>query len=181
MIPIRPCPKLNVDLSKHIFIRENYLDKNICKELVSYAKQNKVPDLNYTKWNHKFDVCNLELEHDIHNVLSDIWEEAINFFETRITFIEQYSIKGYSFGSFFGEHIDNYICVSDKIDRKLTLIVQLSEDSDYKAGDVSVVDKILPRSIGSLIIFPSNYKHQVKRVGKGERWSLISWAWGPAF
>jgi predicted 2-oxoglutarate/Fe(II)-dependent dioxygenase YbiX len=181
MIPIRATPELTTDLSKYIFIKENYLDKNICDELVSYGKQNRHADINYTKWNHKFDVSNLPLDYNIHSFLNNVWEEAILFFGTRIDFIEPYSLKGYNFGSFFGEHIDNYICVTDKIDRKLTLIVQLSEDNDYTAGNVSVVGKILPRTIGSLIIFPSNFKHHVSKVGRGERWSLISWAWGPAF
>ena len=181
MIAVRPCPALTTELSKHIFIRENFLDKTICNELVSYGKQNRFADINYTKWNHKFDICNLPLDHNIHSFLDTVWEEAILFFDTRISFIEQYTLKGYNFGSFFGEHIDNYICVPDKIDRKLTLIVQLSEDYDYTAGDVSVVGKILPKTIGSLIIFPSNFKHHVSKVGRGERWSLISWAWGPAF
>lgn len=181
MIPIKERPNLTTEYTKHIFIKENFLDKEICKELVAYGKQNQVPDINDTKWKHKFNVCGLPLNHHIHSFLNNTWEEAITFFDSRISFIEQYSLKGYTFGSYFGEHIDNYICVTDKVDRKLTLIVQLSEDSDYTAGDISVFGKVLPRGIGSLIIFPSNFKHSVMRIGKGERWSLVSWAWGPAF
>jgi len=181
MIPVKERPDLIIEYNKHIFIKENFLCKEICEELVSYGKQNQVPDLNYTKWNHKFNVCGLPLYHNIHNFLNSAWEEAITFFGSRISFIEQYSLKGYTSGSFFGEHIDNYICVTNKIDRKLTLIVQLSEDNDYTAGNINVFGTILPRGIGSLIIFPSNFKHSVMRVSKGERWSLVSWAWGPAF
>lgn len=181
MISVRTRPALTSELSKYIFIRENYLNKNICNELVSYGKLNRQADISYTKWNHKFDVCGMPIDHNIHSFLNDIWEEAILFFGARIDFIEQYGLKGYGIGSFFGEHIDNYICVPDKIDRKLTMIVQLSEETDYVAGDVRIVGKTLPRSIGSVIIFPSNYRHHVNKVSDGERWSLVSWAWGPAF
>lgn len=182
MIPVKERPKLTkVELEKNIFIKESYLDKELCKELVKYGKENQYPDINFTKWAHKFEVCGLPLNHNIHNFLNNIWEEAITFFNSRIDFIEQYSLKGYTAGSFFSEHHDNYICVTDNIDRKLTLIVQLSEDSDYVAGDVFVNKVKLPRSIGSVIIFPSSLKHNVTKLKSGERWSLVTWAWGPAF
>lgn len=181
MIPVKERPNLTTNFTKHIFIKENFLDKILCKELVEYAKQNGAPDIHYTKWNHKFSVCGLPINHHAHNILNSAWEEAIIFFNSRIDFIEQYSVKGYTSGSFFSQHHDNYVCVTNNIDRKLTLIVQLSEDSDYVAGDV-LVDRIkLPRSIGSVIIFPSSWKHSVTRLKSGERWSLVTWAWGPAF
>ncbi len=182
MILVKERPKLTkVEPEKNIFIKENYLDKELCKELVKYGKENQYPDKNFTKWEHKFNVCGLPLDHNIHKFLNGIWEESIIFFNSRIDFIEQYSLKGYKSGSFFSEHIDNYICVTDNIDRKLTLIVQLSEDSEYIAGDVLVDTVKLPRSIGSVIIFPSSLKHNVTKVNSGERWSLVTWAWGPAF
>lgn len=182
MIPIKERPNLiRVKSEKNIFVKESFLDKDLCKELVQYGKENQYPDKNFTKWAHKFEVCGLPLNHNIHNFLNDVWEEAILFFNSRIDFIEQYSLKGYKSGSFFSEHHDNYICVTDNIDRKLTLIVQLSEDSDYVAGDVLVDDVKLTRSIGSVIIFPSSFKHNVTKVRSGERWSLVTWAWGPAF
>lgn len=181
MIPVKVCPNLITEHHKYLFVRENYLSTDICQELVNYGKQNQIKDINFTKWNHKFNVCTLPIDHNIHNLLNNIWEEAIDFFGSKIDFVEQYSLKGYSSGGYFGEHTDNYICVTDKIDRKLTLVVQLSHTNDYTAGDVSVMGKILPRSIGDLIIFPSAYSHNVRAIGKGERWSLVSWAWGPAF
>lgn len=181
MIPVKICPNLTTEHHKNFFFKEKFLTTEICEDLIHYGIQNQAKDIKFTKWNHKFNVCNLPIDHNIHNLLNNIWEEAIVFFGARINFIEQYSLKSYSFGSYFGEHTDNYICVTDKIDRKLTLIVQLSNTNDYTAGDVNVMGKILPRNIGDLIIFPSAYSHNVGRVGKGERWSLVSWAWGPAF
>jgi PKHD-type hydroxylase len=69
--------------------------------------------------------------------------------------------------------------------RKLSIIIQLSDPSDYEGGtfEFFTVDSpgadFLAR--GSLLIFPSHHVHQVQPVVKGTRSSLVGWAQGPAW
>ena len=69
--------------------------------------------------------------------------------------------------------------------RKLTVVVQLSDPSDYHGGmlelwpDSSV--RQAPRDCGTATIFPSFVLHRVTPVTAGTRWSLTLWSHGPAF
>jgi PKHD-type hydroxylase len=69
--------------------------------------------------------------------------------------------------------------------RKLTMVVQLSEPSDYEGGFLEVwPDGNVRQSEtarGAATIFPSFHLHRVTPVTAGERWSLTVWAHGPAF
>jgi PKHD-type hydroxylase len=68
-------------------------------------------------------------------------------------------------------------------DRKLSLVVQLSEPADYDGGNFeffgikSPAETFAPR--GSLLIFPSFLQHRVSPVVRGMRRSLVSWVEGP--
>jgi PKHD-type hydroxylase len=68
---------------------------------------------------------------------------------------------------------------------KLTMVVQLSEPSDYEGGFLEVwPDGNVRQSEtarGAATIFPSFHLHRVTPVTAGERWSLTVWAHGPAF
>lgn len=69
--------------------------------------------------------------------------------------------------------------------RKLTVVVQLSEPADYAGGvlelmpDARVIAAETAR--GAATVFPSFVLHRVTPVTAGERWSLTLWAHGPAF
>lgn len=69
--------------------------------------------------------------------------------------------------------------------RKLTIVVQLSDPTDYEGGtlqlrpDSTITDA--PATRGTATIFPSFVLHRVTPVTKGTRWSLTLWAHGPAF
>lgn len=69
-------------------------------------------------------------------------------------------------------------------DRKLSIVVQLSDPNDYKGGEFEFFgcpspspEVWLPR--GSVLIFPSFFHHQVHPVTEGHRISLVSWIEGP--
>jgi predicted 2-oxoglutarate/Fe(II)-dependent dioxygenase YbiX len=50
-------------------------------------------------------------------------------------------------------------------------------NDDYEGGEIIVADNEYHPTVGSALIFPSNFMfpHEVKPVTKGERWSVISW------
>jgi PKHD-type hydroxylase len=68
-------------------------------------------------------------------------------------------------------------------DRKLSIVVQLSDPADYEGGAFEFFGMQSPgqqfSAMGSLLIFPSFLQHRVTPVTKGLRRSLVSWIEGP--
>lgn len=82
-------------------------------------------------------------------------------------------------------HTDNTWKNPRPYDRKLSLVVQLSEAADYEGCDL-VLEEEPPereelRVRGTLIVFPSFLKHGVMPIKSGKRYSLVAWFDGPKF
>ena len=71
------------------------------------------------------------------------------------------------------------------ISRKLSIVVQLSNPSDYEGGELEILahePKIsIQKKRGFITIFPSYTVHRVTPVTKGTRQSLVAWVSGPKF
>tara|TARA_R110000823_G_C15923851_1_gene498913 strand:- start:429 stop:998 length:570 start_codon:yes stop_codon:yes gene_type:complete len=72
--------------------------------------------------------------------------------------------------------------------RKLSVVVQLSDPKDYKGGEFEIAnsknDKQMKSDMkqkGSVIVFPAFFEHRVKPVTEGKRLSLIGWVHGTKF
>jgi len=75
--------------------------------------------------------------------------------------------------------------------RKLSMVCQLSDPSDYKGGElefsfptpenrnISSIKEIITQ--GSIVVFPSFIWHRVKPVTEGTRYSLVIWSIGNNF
>ena len=96
----------------------------------------------------------------------------------------------YDVGDFFGNHRDSYPTIYGMNDergvRKLSLTVQLSEESDYEGGGLRLENDDsgayhLNKNIGEAVVFPSWIRHEIKPVTKGIRKSLVAWIEGPKF
>lgn len=68
-------------------------------------------------------------------------------------------------------------------DRKLSIVIQLSDPNNYVGGDFEFFNMISPgdkfKTRGSVLIFPSFFPHRVLPVTEGQRISLVSWVEGP--
>jgi len=69
-------------------------------------------------------------------------------------------------------------------DRKLSLVVQLSDPNHYEGGEFSFKtvkgpDQSELKMQGSVLVFPSYLEHSVSEVTEGKRYSLVSWVRGP--
>lgn len=64
--------------------------------------------------------------------------------------------------------------------RKLSQVVPLSPDGSYEGGEFEMdgAGAIPEAKQGNVVNFPSFWRHRVKPVTKGERWSLVAWVWG---
>ena len=107
--------------------------------------------------------------------------EFYKFNITEITENIQYTVYNSSEQGHYDWHID---MGPDKAKRKLSLVCQLSDPSEYEGGElqINVGNIMIPeKDKGTVIIFPSYLLHRVTPVTKGTRRSLVLWIEGPAF
>jgi PKHD-type hydroxylase len=69
--------------------------------------------------------------------------------------------------------------------RKLSLVLQLSDPSDYEGGELQILVGKEPNSMqkkrGLITVFPAWTLHQVTPVIRGTRQTLVTWVSGPEF
>jgi PKHD-type hydroxylase len=69
--------------------------------------------------------------------------------------------------------------------RKLSITVQLSDPKKEKGGDLLIYDggkaTKIKKQQGTLYAFPSFQVHEVSKITKGTRYSLVAWVGGPNF
>jgi len=97
-------------------------------------------------------------------------------------FRERFQLASYTGKGHFDWHSD--LGRSETSTRKMSLSVQLSDPATYEGGGLEFFgqDKlILPRAIGTVIVFPSFLIHRVTPVMRGTRLSLVAWVHGAAF
>lgn len=88
----------------------------------------------------------------------------------------------YSKGSFYNWHHDVNWQGESMYDRKLSIVVQLSDPSTYKGGDFEFKHVQTPINFntqGSILVFPSYLPHRVTEITEGVRYSLVNWMEGP--
>lgn len=78
----------------------------------------------------------------------------------------------YKKGSFFSPHTDRIGLFGN---RKLTLIIQLSEKDSYEGGVLIINNNPISKQIGNLVLFDSGVIHEVTKLSSGERFVLVSW------
>jgi len=93
------------------------------------------------------------------------------------------TFRRYREGDFFVKHTDDLN--SDSIVKKrgvrvLTIGIQLSDENEYEGGDFLVWDKnkeiYVDKTIGNIIMYSTNVPHEVTKIKKGTRTSLILFA-----
>lgn len=83
----------------------------------------------------------------------------------------------------YDQHTD--IISEDSYIRKLSVIIQLSEPTDYQGGKLEIIDgsQVIPghSELGSINVFPSFLNHRVTPITMGQRYAIVTWAIGPPF
>ena len=101
-----------------------------------------------------------------------------------LTDIQRIQIGRYVDGGHYDYHKDTELPNNQKITRKLSAVLFLSDPKDYEGGVFEFEDlegQIDKMSQGSIIVFPSYVKHRVTPVTSGQRYTAVAWAVGPAF
>lgn len=95
----------------------------------------------------------------------------------------QFTIYEETDNSHYSWHVD--MSDSAPATRKFTLVLQLSDPSEYEGGDLQVMSRAEADTVdkvkGKIVGFPSYTLHRVTPVTKGTRYSLVVWICGPSF
>lgn len=89
---------------------------------------------------------------------------------------------------FYDWHMDSFVNDSKPSQRKLSMVIQLSDHNNYEGGQLEMRPWFLEepkketlRKQGTVVIFPSLIYHRVTPVTKGTRHSLVAWMEGPSW
>jgi len=123
----------------------------------------------------------LDIYKTFHELIGRCNNEFYQFKLTEITEHIQYTVYNSEDQGYYDWHID---MGPDKARRKLSLVCQLSDPSEYEGGELQINTghvMIPEKDKGTVILFPSYLLHRVTPVTKGTRRSLVLWIEGPAF
>jgi predicted 2-oxoglutarate/Fe(II)-dependent dioxygenase YbiX len=166
-----------------VFSLVGYLPKEICSRVISEwpygGSQRHETEIG---WSVKYFTSVIPLESKLNEevdiYLRTAWEQAIKHYDVDIDMYEPYEVKKYVQGDSISKHLDIFYKMKPT-ERKLTMVVQLSENTEYEGGDLTIApQQVADRTIGTVTVFPSFHVHGVNEITAGTRWSLICWAWG---
>lgn len=155
------------------------------KELVVGATGGKLPTtdkirksmVNFIEPDKDFDWVYMKLTDIIDYLNNDFFNFDLLGFGENIQFTKYEAPTGH-----YSWHTDKFL--GKKI-RKLSIVLQLSDEDDYVGGDLELkfgdnVDNMI-RKRGTILCFPSYVLHRVTPVTEGTRYSLVAWITGPQF
>lgn len=108
-----------------------------------------------------------------------------SFYKFDLVSFERLQFTRYS-SHYYGLYDKHTDCgpIRNGIERKLSMVIQLSEPQEYNGGDlilhVSKIPTIIERKKGRIVFFPSHILHEVTPVTSGNRLSLVGWISGPS-
>lgn len=120
----------------------------------------------------------------IRSIQSYFFTEANrNAFGFDCDFMPRAQYGTYKKGDFYNWHYDVNWEQNTAYDRKLSIVIQLSDPNDYEGGDFEFQNPMPQpegfRERGSVLVFPSYITHRVTEITKGKRKSLVNWLEGP--
>ena len=147
----------------------------------SYTDENGIEQINYRSCEIFIPDQSSVFYHAVKNVINDI---NIKYYQYDLSDKYDIQILKYRPGGHYEWHIDYGVCWHPGLDRKLSISIQLSNESQYEGGELEIRnwkgdDVTAPRKLGSAIVFDSRVTHRAKPVTEGERIVLVGWASGP--
>ena len=103
--------------------------------------------------------------------IRDILIEKLSEFNV-IDIPKEFKVLKYKKGGYFGRHKDSGWNLPD---RRITVIIQLSENTSYKGGEMLVENTSFQKDIGNTIVFDSNCYHELKVIEEGVRYVAVLW------
>ena len=118
----------------------------------------------------------------------------VNAFNFDLTYFREIQFTEYdaSYEGKYDWHEDCTWCRNHPTRRKLSIVVQLTDPSEYTGGELELdadrlgggdqnPDADSLKQQGTTIVFPSFLRHRVTPITAGLRYSLVTWYEGPPF
>ena len=184
------------DRFQFVVHKENFLSLSQCQKLMRYLETGQ-PTESELAGNYDDNLLNKKVRDNkevvinnekLNNKLKMVFELSNHsIYDYNIQEMEKVKILRYENGGKYKWHTDTG--AKETSTRKLTAVVQLSDETLYEGGDLEfgITDDsgeknyTAPRTRGSIIIFPSFLSHRVTPITKGRRYSLITWMLGDCF
>jgi len=161
---IEYCEKFEKEESK---LENNLVDDKKRISNISWIKYN-----NDSRWF-------IDMLHEcVKNLNNDYYKFELNNFE----YIQYTSYD--KTGSKYDYHVDLTLNFPRTNMRKLSVVMFLSDDSQYTGGKFILntgKETEIEQKKGRIIVFPSFFLHRVTPIETGVRKSLVNWISGPAF
>lgn len=154
--------------------------KELIDAQIGDGEVNKVKRRSKIYWLPKTDEF-IDVYKTFHELVGKCNTDFYQFHLTEITENIQYTVYNSDDQGYYDWHLD---MGPDKVRRKLSLVCQLSDPSEYEGGELQINNgqiMIPEKDKGTVILFPSYLLHRVTPVTKGTRRSLVVWIEGPAF
>lgn len=163
----------------HAYVAEGYLDDSTCDDIITVGMSVEA---------HSFPHCGADTRdfpEDDRGVLDEIRECALMVNEAWFGFdlnghTESW-LQTYQSGGDYQMHTDASVGMS----RKLTAVALLSPETAYDGGVLRVLPIPhffeIPRTRGTVVVFPSWLLHEVNPVTSGVRQTINMGFWGPEF
>jgi PKHD-type hydroxylase len=111
------------------------------------------------------------------------------FFGIELRAIEAIQLTEYDaeYVGHYGAHTDNSYGYSRSRNRKLSLVMQLTDPEEYEGGELKLYwaslkePAIGSKARGDMTLFRSHILHEVTPLTKGKRLSLVAWVQGPLY
>tara|TARA_Y100001951_G_C11252967_1_gene247624 strand:+ start:573 stop:1034 length:462 start_codon:yes stop_codon:yes gene_type:complete len=138
----------------------------------------------------KTDIIWIEQRNLLTRVVQSFINDANNLrFKYCIEDLEPIQFARYKEKDFYDWHTDNFPREDStrELNRKLSLMIQLSDPNDYDGGNLQFFNGINDpeepdiKQQGSVIVFDSRDWHRLTPVTKGKRFSIVCWASGKKF
>jgi predicted 2-oxoglutarate/Fe(II)-dependent dioxygenase YbiX len=113
----------------------------------------------------------IQLDTDLSNIIL----EKVKEFGIK-TLPNYFIILKYDKNQEFKKHRDSGV---DYPNRYKTMIIQLSDESEYEGGELCIFEKdkvlIVSKDIGNVIMFDSSMEHCANKIKEGTRYSMVFW------
>ena len=174
---------------------ERIIPKDVC-ELIKkeFAEDQKVDGQVQSKEGgtvdpkmRKSNLCWLGPNHWVEGILFNhvIYANIYAGWQYEILNIEQIQLTRYKTNQFYEWHKDAPVISDNQFTRKLSVVLLLSDPSEYEGGGLFIKDVDEEQNVlqnqGDLIVFPSFLLHKAETVTSGTRMTAVGWVNGPRF
>ena len=162
-----------------VIIQKKLFNKDECDYFKSLSDDKSFKRSKVTGYNN-FDIISehrtsSELMIDLNYDLSNMMLEKFKEFEIK-TLPNYFIILKYDKNQEFKRHTDSG---SEYPNRYKTLIIQLSNETDYDGGEFCIFHNgettVSSKEIGNVIMFDSSIEHSVNKINDGIRYSIVFW------